>query len=77
MILRECGLSSESLIALGNWIKDNHSLTELDISDNLHIGCEGIEALAEALKYNTTLEELILSPCDITDNPSVITNLLK
>ena len=57
-------------------MKQNTSLSCLNISGNELVGCEGIEALADALKSNHTLHQLCLSPCDITDNPSVLTNLL-
>ena len=73
---RYCKLTSSSLKTLAKWMKQNTSLNYLDISSNALVGCEGIEALADALKSNHTLHELHLSPCDITDNPSVLTNLL-
>ena len=71
-----CKLTSSNLKTLANWMKQNTTLSCLDISGNDLVGCEGIEALADALKSSHTLHELQLSPCDITDNPSVLTNLL-
>ena len=71
-----CKLTLSSLKTLAKWMKQNNSLSYLDISGNDLVGCEGIEALADALKSNHTLHELHLSPCDITDDPSVLTNLL-
>ena len=76
IIMYNCKLASSNLKTLANWVKQNNSLSCLDISFNELVGCEGIEALADALKSNHTLHELRLSPCDITDNPSVLTNLL-
>ena len=74
--LANCKLTSSNLKTLANWVKQKTSLSCLDISGNELVGCEGIEALADALKSSHTLHELCLSPCDITDNPSVLTNLL-
>ena len=74
--LAYCKLTSSNLKTLANWVKQKTSLSYLDITGNELVGCEEIEALADALKSSHTLHELRLSPCDSTDNPSVLTNLL-
>ncbi len=75
--LNQCSLCSQGLVALAKWMKDNDTVKALDISGNPLIGYEGMTAIAEALQCNTAVQTLELSPCDITENPLVITKLLQ
>ncbi len=74
--LSECGLVSSSYFILGNLLKDSKSLQSLDISGNSNIGCEGMEALVEAFRINTTIKTLIVSLSDFSKDPSIIKILL-
>ena len=58
-------ISDAHIVALAEALKQNTSLTELDLSSN-HISDQGAADLAEALKQNMSLTELNLSANDIS-----------
>jgi arsenate reductase-like glutaredoxin family protein len=58
-------ISDEYLIALADTLATHLSLTSVSFRGNTKIGDPGIEALSEALKKNTILEELDLSSIKI------------
>ena len=59
-------ISEAHVVALAEALKQNTSLTQLDLSYN-DISAQGVAALAEALKHNTSLTQLDLSDNDISD----------
>ena len=54
MDIISCGISGEGVQHLGEALTSNHSLTELDISENT-IGDTGAAAFREALTNNATV----------------------
>ncbi len=74
--LSECGLVSSSYLIIGKLLKDSKSLQSLEIAGNNNIGCDGMEALVEGFRINTTIKTLIISPSDFSKNPSTIELLL-
>ena len=55
-----CGLGDEAAVAIAAVLKQNSTLTSLDLSDNSGMGDAGALALAEAVGCNTTLKSLNL-----------------
>ena len=70
--LRNCGITASGAKYLSQMLSQNRSLQSLDIGAN-HIGDEGISNIAEALKSNKTLRELLMPYCGITDESKVCT----
>ncbi|KAL0251900.1 hypothetical protein GEMRC1_001112 [Eukaryota sp. GEM-RC1] len=64
-ILYRCNLSDESITALCTLIKDNHSLTSLDLS-YCPLSHGNILKLIHSLKVNSALDSLSLENCSIT-----------
>lgn len=62
---QDFGMSAEDAVLLADRLKTNKQVTSVDLSSNEAIGNKGASALAEALKVNTTLEQLDLSSCGI------------
>ena len=56
--LNDNKIGDEGAKAIGEALKVNTSLTEIDLGHN-KIGTEGAKAIGEALKVNTSLTELI------------------
>ena len=55
-----CGLGDEAGTAIAAVLKQNTTLTSLDLGDNNGMGDAGALALAEAVGCNTTLKSLNL-----------------
>eukprot|EP01065_Artemidia_motanka_P015834 TRINITY_DN1954_c1_g1_i5.p1 TRINITY_DN1954_c1_g1~~TRINITY_DN1954_c1_g1_i5.p1 ORF type:complete len:431 (+),score=57.99 TRINITY_DN1954_c1_g1_i5:30-1295(+) len=60
-----CGITSEGCRLLGRALTQNETLKYLNLSHNPDIGDDGIEALGEGLKWNSSLETLKLEYCGI------------
>ena len=51
-------IGPEGARAIGEWLRDNRSVTRLDLGGWNKIGAEGAKALADALRVNDTLTKL-------------------
>lgn len=58
LYLRRAELDLACAIALGEALRTNQSLLELNIGENPTIGDEGVEAIARSLEFNSTLQLL-------------------
>jgi len=58
--LKNCSLGNEEAVRLGTMLASNHTITELDLSDNPALKEDGAIAIANGLKTNRTLIELNL-----------------
>ena len=70
LYLRWCSMTSDGVGEVVSGLSDNHTLRELDLSDN-HIGSEGAVAVATMLKRNSSLETLRLAECSIGSSGGV------
>jgi len=61
-------LTDHDATVVAEILKSKTSVTAVHLNINTHIRNEGAKALAEALKVNTTLEELCLYSCGIGDD---------
>ena len=62
--MRFCELGDDGATAIAAVLKQNSTLTSLDLSGNTDMGDAGVLALAEAVDCNTTLKSLNLSLCE-------------
>jgi len=62
------GLTDHDATVVAEILKSNTSVTRVLLGNNKRIGDEGVKALAEALKVNATVKELVLSHCRIGDD---------
>lgn len=60
-----CGITAEGCRLLGRALTQNETLKYLNLSHNPDIGDDGVEALGEGLKWNSSLEILKLEYCGI------------
>ena len=58
--LRDKNLTAHDAAVVAEILKSNTSVTKVDLNLNKKIGAEGAKALAEALKVNATVKELLL-----------------
>jgi Ran GTPase-activating protein (RanGAP) involved in mRNA processing and transport len=61
-----CRLSDTSCLHLSRTLKTNTILRSVRLDSNACIRDEGVDWLADSLKYNRTLEELCLSRCGVS-----------
>ena len=57
---------------LGELLKVNNSLQELDMRYNLNVGDDGISSVAEGLKCNMTLTKLYVYECGLSVKGTVV-----
>ena len=62
------GLTAHDATVVAEILKSKTSVTKIGLQLNKDIGDEGAKALAEALKVNATVKELLLSYCGIGDD---------
>mmetsp|Transcript_2216 Transcript_2216/g.3492 ORF Transcript_2216/g.3492 Transcript_2216/m.3492 type:complete len:341 (-) Transcript_2216:196-1218(-) len=74
--VRDCGANDECIVKLCEGMKQNKSLTILDVSHN-HFGQDGCEAIAEVLATNTSikLKHLLISECEL--GPDACVSMIK
>eukprot|EP01028_Stygiella_incarcerata_P014523 TRINITY_DN977_c0_g2_i1.p1 TRINITY_DN977_c0_g2~~TRINITY_DN977_c0_g2_i1.p1 ORF type:complete len:214 (+),score=52.30 TRINITY_DN977_c0_g2_i1:166-807(+) len=63
--LDDCGISQRGAETIGEMLKRNTSLLELDLSWNQGLADEGFARIAKGLETNTSLKKLVLRDCFI------------
>ena len=72
------GLTAHDAAVVAEILKSNTTVTRVDLDDNTMIRDKGAKALAEALKVNTTVEQLYLYKCGIYhDGAAALTEALR
>ena len=66
--LYDKGLTAHDATVVAEILKSNTSVTKVHLQNNEEIGDEGAKALAEALKVNATVKDLLLMDCGIGDD---------
>ena len=65
--LKSCGVGQLGAERFATTLRENSTLTELDLSGNGGIGNDALELISRGLKSNQALEKLHLSSCEVSD----------
>ena len=69
--IRKCSLTSDGVGEVMSGLSNNHTLRELNLSDNNQIRSEGAVTIATMLKTNSSLDTLYLDDCSIDSSGGV------
>lgn len=65
--LTACFLTANETLVIAYALRSNRSVTDLSLSGNKYIGLQGIKALADMLKCNSTIQRISVFACRVRD----------